>query len=782
MSDDRGSTRTELSYESLEAENEALRQHVGELERRIVELESELAQRRQGLQYEDLGSELRPILALAIILLLATIPPTLVVWDRWLDRRLTFSRLQVLWCKIDFLCNLVYPSYFALIFVCFIGVLVFFAFRTERRLIALRSSPVNASTDREKSGIGARQSRISRALLLASIVGFIFIAIRSVISDQLPGWELVLILLTYLLRWSLRERPLEKTVNAWLRNKEWLIAILLAEVSLVTLLAGYFAEQRFHWIFAFLLLLSIISLWRYFCKISFIIWIVTLAIILFTLNINAWWLSGIGDEGSFFFYARDIIERQDASFISSQLFNGQAVYGTHPYFSSLIQASFMGLFGINGFGWRFSNVFVSAAAIGFFFLFFEIFVSRRTALIASLFLAVSHYLMSFGTIGYNNLQALFAMSLALWAAGWAVKTKRLLASAILGVALGLCFYVYPAALYVLPLPVLLVLFYDPPTSGPALHRWVAMASSLLMFIFPLFLQPGYWKTKVVGTLFYNPQLVQTIGDTISHLTKNLLYALFSFVYIPHESHFVASSYVDPLTAVFTLIGIGYLLRIIRRKQFATFCIISFAILLFLVGASHDRDYPPNTRMFLLLPWFALLAAIGLTWILNQIEELKLIQLPIMGVVVLVFLATLGLNLHQAYPLARDRMAGYQTLETLFFRLVQRAQATESAETYVFITDPTWTSSGIQQLPNIYPVQAEFEEVIVTDQTLPEPAKATIADKNALVIIKPWMEQSWQKAFEPALRDLGKVSCGIKTTTGDVRFTLWHSPKLAWLCK
>lgn len=125
-----------------------------------------------------------------------------------------------------------------------------------------------------------------------------------------------------------------------------------------------------------------------------------------------------------------------------------------------------------------------------------------------------------------------------------------------------------------------------------------------------------------------------------------------------------------------------------------------------------------------------------------------------------------------------------SLEILFFRLVQRAQETEAEapKTYVFITDPTWTSIGIQQIPTIYPVQARFEEVVVTDQTLPEPARAIIADRNALVIIKPWMEEAWQKAFEPDLRELGKVPCGIKTTTGDVRFTLWHAPELAWMCE
>ncbi|RME45449.1 MAG: hypothetical protein D6791_10715, partial [Chloroflexi bacterium] len=412
------------------------------------------------------------------------------------------------------------------------------------------------------------------------------------------------------------------------------------------------------------------------------------------------------------------------------------------------------------------------------------FVAERTALAASLFLAFSHYLMSFGKIGYNNLQAFFALALGLWSAGWAAHTRRMFSFVIVGTVMGFCFYVYPAALYVLPIPILLLLFYDPPASGPAVRRWIAMAFSVMVLVFPLFLQPDYWKTKEAGTFLYNDQLLQSVDRIVSHFATNLLYSFLSFIYTPEEDHFIAVSYVDPLTAVFVIIGMVYLLKFVRRERFVAFFMLSYIVLLVLVGASHDRMYPTGTRMFLLLPWFALFASVGLEWVLQQTTQLRLFREPTTDVTVMAFLFVLGLNLYQAYPLARDRMAGFQSLETLFLRLVQRAQTVESEapKTYVFITDPTWTSSGIQHIAAAYPVQARIEEVVVTGKVLPQPARAIIADPNTLVIIKPWMEEAWQKAFEPALRGLGKVPCGIKTTTGDVRFTLWHAPELAWLCE
>lgn len=773
------------SYQTLEAENVTLKQRVGELERRVAELEAELTERQGGSWGSiDVRDRLWPVLFLTTTLLLAAVPSALVVRDRWLGQRPAVSPFQDLWCRVKFFCQLAYPPYFVLVFVCFLGVLVLIALWKDGQLLALSSSLPGGSAGNLSSDIGSLQSRVSRALLLGSGAGFVLIVLWGISHDRWPGWNLALVFSAYLPGWLLREVPVEDIADKWRRNQGWLVALCLAEISLILLFAGYFAEQRFRWVFVFLLLLAIINLRPYYRKISPIVWVMTLALILFTLNINAWWLSTIGDEYSFFYFARDIADRQSLAMIGARLFDGEVVYGTHPYFSSLIQAIFMKLLGSNGFGWRFSNTFLSAVAIGFFFLFFRTFVPDRTALIASLFLAVSHYIMSFGKIGYNNLQAFFAMSLALSAGAWAVRTRRWLAFVVLGTALALCFYVYPAALYVIPLPLLLLLFYDPPTSEPAIRRWGAMIISLFVLIFPLLLQPDYWETKMAGTFLYNQHLIQTIGNVIFHFASNLLYAFFSFVYIPEEDHFIAASYVDPLTAVFVAIGIACLLRLIRRERFVAFFLISFAVLLFLVGASHDRLYPTGTRMFLLLPCFALFAAVGLVWVLRRIEELGLFHETTTGIATVVVLAALGLNLYQAYPLSRERMAGFQSLETLFFRLVQRAQATEAVapKTYVFITDPTWTSVGIQQLPQIYPVQAKFEEVVVTNPMLPEPARATIADRNALVIIKPWMEESWKRAFEPALRELGKVPCDIKTTTGDVRFTLWHAPELAWLCE
>ena len=602
-------------------------------------------------------------------------------------------------------------------------------------------------------------------------------------QHHVPGWELALAYVGYLLAWALREAPADEVRAALWQRRGPLTAILLGEVALLVALASRYGHYRFQWITAGLLLLAAANLWRYRKVIHPIVWIATLALALYGTNMNAWWLSAIGDEYSFWSYAREIAEKQSPSFIAANLFNGQAVYSAHPYLSSLIQAIFMKLFGSDGFGWRISNACLSAVGVLLVYLFARTFVTRRTALMAALFLAISHYIISFGKIGYNNLQALFAETLVLAAAAWAVRTRRPLAFALLGAGIGFCFYVYPAALYIVPLPLLLLLCYLPPVSRAALGRWAVMAASAIILIIPLLIQPGYWQAKIAGTIFYNSEITKTTLSVASHFARNFLYAALSHLYAPQETHFVVVSYVDPLTAALTWIGLACFLRLAFRERFAAFSLISFATLLFLVGTSHDRPFPSTTRMFLLLPWYALFAAAGLTWLIAELRSVGLMHGRGRALVMLVFSVAFGLNLYQAYPLARDRMGGLQSLETLFLRTLQRTQRRDEGapKMYVFITDPSWSSVGIQLIPEIYPVWAEFSEVVISEPSLPESAVPLIADRNTLVIIKPQLDPTWQAALEAPLRNLGKEPCPIRTTTGDVRFTLWHAPENGSLC-
>ncbi len=775
------------SDEAAPGKYDVLRQQVDECGGRAAATKAE-CDRSDGSASQSQKESIKPAFLTGVTVLLALFPSLLVFRDRWLEEPVTSPSIKQWWCKIDFICRLRFPPYFLLVFACFFGVFLL-VWINKLKPLGVFSNLSFASSAPATAGVSPIQFGISRIVLIASGASLAIIVVRAASQGRQPGWDLALALLAYVVGWALREIPVEEVIAAIRRNWDLIVAALLVHVALIVFLAATFSTGNPAWIPGLLLALAIFNLLRYhYRELGPVFWIISLALVLYTLNVDAWWFSIVGDEYSFYDYARHIADQQSLSTIGSRLFYGQQVYGGHPYLSSLIQAISMKLLGTNNFGWRFSSIYLSAVSIGFYFLFFKTFVSRRVALLACFFLAASQYLMDFSKIGYNNPQALFVMSLALWAAAWALRSKRPLAFVVLGLASGSCFYVYPAALWAVPLPFLLLLLYDPPRSKPAIRRWAFLIVSMLLLIFPLLLQPGYWESKEAGTLFVNPGITRSVTSIVEHVSTNWIYALMSFLYVIDESHFVAVSYIDPLSGALLVVGMAYLVKEIRKTRFAPFLVLGFFLLLLGLGASHDGSWPPTTRMFLLLPFFVLFAALGLTWVEQQLRRVCGNRICAVGFVPLVLITVLGYNLCQAYPLSRHRMERYQNLETLFLRVAMRAQELEGewAKTFVFITDPAWSIDGIrhnqQRVYSVPSSPAQLVQVTVTDTNLPESAHAIIADPNSVVIIKPWLDAEWKRALAVSLQELGKVPCDVKTLRGTVRFQLWHSGGLETLCE
>jgi 4-amino-4-deoxy-L-arabinose transferase-like glycosyltransferase len=724
------------------------------------------------------------VIYLICLVALAGIPPLLVIQDRWWwDARMSDFFLPYT-CQINFLCNSVYPAYFILAFSCLLALLLVILFIKEKNRLLLSSNIDKAAPREAISTVNSTQAKVGRWLLWIGWAGFLGIAASSIIIKRLPGIDLVLIIAVLVMGYYLWEIPIPSLASLSSHCRGWIVAFGLMQIALILFFDDLYSTHYFNWIFVFLLLLASLNLIRYFRNFPTILWVFSIAVVLYLFNLNAWWLSHIGDEFEFYYWARRIAQSQNFWEITANVFSSKGGFGTHPYLSSVLQAISMVLFGANGFGWKFSSLYLSAISILFFYLFFKTFVSRRIALTAALLLAFSHYIMSFGKIGYNNLQALLALSLVLWAGGRAVKTRRLFSFVILGLSLGFCFYLFPAALYAIPVPILLLMFYYPPTSRRSLKRWVLMIVIALVLISPLFLQPDYWQEKIPGTFLNRVELTSSSQTLLEHIRSNFTYAFFSYLYTPEESHFIAVSYVDPLTAVFVAIGFLYLLRFFRRERFIAFWMLSFIVMLFLAGASHDKTFPPSTRMFLILPWLTLFASFGIYWLVEQIKQLGASRRMIRTTLGMIFLMVLGLSLYQAYPLARDRMTGFQSLETLFFRMLLRAQVVDADKsiTYVFITDPTWSSSGIQHLTDYYPIKEKVVDLVVEGPTLPEASIDLIKNPDTYIIIKPWMDEPLKTNLEIQINASGKESCDIHATNGDFRFKLWHAPGLVELCQ
>jgi len=601
-------------------------------------------------------------------------------------------------------------------------------------------------------------------------------------------WGYCVAILFYGLGWAVHGISLDSVTRSWSKNWEWIVSFLIFHVTLILFMAELNLKTDSHWIYTLLLLLALANLGRYLRQIPPILWIINLALVLFLWNVNSWVFTVIGDDYGFYMKALEIAKTHSLSKIVSNLFNADGVYGSHPYFSSLLQAASMKLWGTGNFGWRFSSLYLSILAIFFFYQFYRIFLERDVSILAAVFLATSSYIMTFGKVGYNNLQALFAMGLTLAAAGWSIHTRRWLAFVLLGMSMGLCLYVYPAALYILPLPLLLLAFYAPPVDRRSVLQWALVVASFGLLLWPLLSQPNYWTSKLPGLFINNPEIMA--GNRIfEHILSNLLTSFLSFIYISSESHFVSSAYLDPISAVLVLFGMIYMLKQARYERFFVFFLSAFLVLLLLVGASHDRRFPPTTRMYLLLPWWTLLAAVGLKWMVEKIVSLGILRVSRTGLYSVAMLAVLGFNLYQAYPLSKIRSTGNQNIEALFLRTMERLQdfepQTAIPKSVLFITTEDWGIEGFYWLIRAYELPASrvlLTRVVLENGGLPPYIARTISERNTLVIVQPNQDRLWQAGIDIQLESLGKQSCDIKEATlRDTRFVLWYSPGLEEVC-
>jgi hypothetical protein len=756
-----------------------LQQKLQEMQARIDLLESELN------QFRDVNPPARPnlriLIRLFVIVFLAVLSPALVVADRWFNL-LSIDVLKEDWCQSSYLCGTMLPSYFLIIFVCVAVLWLMMFFQRQEPVVVIE----NRILPLEYTPVDPDQAKLGMQFMLGAALGLVWVVGSSLSKNEYPGWNLVFVWLVFLTGCFLRAFRLDLIVDLCKRNSEFWISILLAHAAIVAILIGYFDRPQFLGLTLVLFILAMANLWRFRQRVPLIFWIVSLALIVYTIEINGWWTSAVGDEYSFSEIARQLAEKTSFVELDKLLFRANGAHGAHPYFSSFLQSTSIKLFGYEGFGWRFSNPYLCSWAVGLFYLFCKTFVSKRVALIAAFLLAVSSYVMSFSKIGYNNLQALFALTLGLALATWALRSKLILAFACLGSGLALCFYVYPAALYVAPLPCLLLVLYDPPLTRAAIRRWATMLIVFAAMIFPLMLQPTYWETKVAGTFFNQPALLQSFYSIMIHILTNFLYSAFSFLYVAQESHFIASSYLDPLSAGLFLIGFCLLIYQLRRQRFAIFIFMSFVFLLWSVGISHDRATPPNTRMFLFLPWMALIAAWGMIWIEERTRQAFSIRVGASFALIPILLTTItGVNLYQAYPLSHTRSTNMQLTEALFVRISQHVYEAEpnTPKNYAVIVNETWGIEGLLFLQNAYShlAWARIVQIRIAEPVLSESDQRLLAERNTIIILAPQLDPIWAKTLDTPLRELGKEPCDIATENQEKRFVLYHAPDLPQAC-
>ena len=718
-----------------------------------------------------------------LILITSAIPSYLVLRQRWLETTVHIEWVDKFWQNSPLLSSFAFPQYFLLVFIAMLlGILALLAWPDAYRIVYSKLQVGAAGSEIQTE---SKEIKLGKSLRAAAMIAFDISAIWMLVKQRIPSWDLLIALALFLGALVLLERD-KPSLRAYLRaHGKFLLDAALLIVASCSALYAAFGDPKPNLIFYVLLGVALLNFLTHRKRTPLLFWVCLAALVALTWNINDWHYVVIGDEYSFFIAIPGTLDQLNPLQLVNTLFNGTFVYGTHPYLSSHIQNIFMKLFDNRNFGWRFSNPALVALSLPLYYYFFKAFVPRRFAVLIVSILGFSHYLLSFSKIGYNNLQALFMMGAVLASFVWALQTMRTVAFCLTGLAMGLCFYVYPAALYLIPLPLIGLLLFLPPTNRDALKRWGWMILSFAMLFYPLIVQPEYWEAKVAGTFLYT-EAGYSFGAFMDNFLRNMLYSGVSYLYIPEHTHFVSIGYLDLLSGVFVVIGLVALVKtVLQRNKPALFLLLGFLYTFLIVGATHGRNFPTATRMFLLLPWWAMLVAFGVRWTAKSTQQLFRLdshrtQLVLVSSIVLV-------NLYHAYVIDIWHMPQYHTMAPLFIKIARQIDADINTppKSYAFVGPPGWNTDGILILQGAYQVPDSPRQVIhlpLEGNQLFANAQELVNQRDIVVIVKSDMDSDIVTHVNAQLASWGKTMCEMRNERGILQFYFWHSGDLSWVCK
>lgn len=308
-----------------------------------------------------------------------------------------------------------------------------------------------------------------------------------------------------------------------------------------------------------------------------------------------------------------------------------------------------------------------------------------------------------------------------------------------------------------------------------------------MLVIPLVFQANYWADKFQRTFEYNQTVWQSFVTAADHFFSNLIYSWFLPLYTPEEHHFVAVGHTDPITAALVFLGLGLVLVFaLRKNKMAAFFLASYMYLLVAIGTSHDRTFPPTTRMFLMLPLFMGVAACGLVWFELKLRKAGLTSVWTRAMSGLMLAVILGANTFQAYSLSYHRMSGLQNLEALFLQegQIYFSQHPEQKKSIFVLYDPELIEiSSLTELLDIYEVDynpSEISGIKVADLDTTR-TRNLVGQPDTISIVDVRLSEDVLTSASELLRSAGKIECPVTNSLGDTRFFVWHDPEDAWTC-
>lgn len=404
-------------------------------------------------------------------------------------------------------------------------------------------------------------------------------------------------------------------------------------------------------------------------------------------DLGSWKYSAVGDEYNNFYYALAIAK---GGFFNPWSHRGPDLLGAE--LGSAAQALVMRLGNEDNFAWRFTAVIYTAAAfIPFYFLVRELF-RARVAILATCFVASSHYLFGYTHHGLY-IDSLLSTSLGLWLLVIGLRRDSSLALLASGITLGLGFYMFESARGGVIIVSLFMLTFGIRAFRPAV--FLPLAAGFILLALPLFATDG--PIRVFHQMFGQSAIdySSTItGDRWHRLAVNMQYAFVSFNYSTAGRHYVWGSFADPVTAALFVLGLGVVVAHVKRPAYRLI-LIWWIVELAVNGFTNPYPMPPISRMQAAVLPVGVCAALAVDAIVRPLTDRSMLRrwvsdrnwriagsaLTVAAVVPVV----LYLNLYMFwYQL--PRRFGTPTNETVVVRLYQAPQC-QGRNVIIIAKDP-----------------------------------------------------------------------------------------------
>jgi len=274
--------------------------------------------------------------------------------------------------------------------------------------------------------------------------------------------------------------------------------------------------------------------------------------------------------------------------------------------------------------------------------------------VAVLVFLSSQHLLGFSRAGYAHCQGLLTWPTAVALLLLTARRASLLGLFLAGVSACWAFYTMAVAIPLIGVPGLffIFMFLSPWNPAPRLRSMIqatlAFSAGLLLTAAPGFLDVGWFKS-IVGQTAAKSQ-VETAHRFLDQILPNYLSTQTAVLHFPIDSHYVSGAHLDPVSSglmmlgLLTALGLAFSRRVGAANRVAIVLLVSFPISCFCIGGLVPYSHPSIPRTYILVPFYAVFAALGAARILAGAEALgmarRLVAILAVPVFALVPLANL----------------------------------------------------------------------------------------------------------------------------------------------